>query len=180
MRVITGSARGRRLIEPSGKDIRPTTDQVKESVFNILQFDIEGRKFLDLFGGTGQMGIEALSRGAETVTFVDSDVSSVRLIRENLKLTGFSDKASVIQGNSIAFLENCGKFDIIYIDPPYKTSLAEEALRKINQFDILKDNGIIVCESMYGTAMPELLPPYVKKSERKYGRIGITVYVKEI
>ena len=126
------------------------------------------------------MGIEALSRGAERVTFVDSSLQAVKLIKENLKTTGFIDSADVINGNSLTFLESCGKYDIIYIDPPYKTNLAEEALSRIFAFDILKDNGIIVCESLYGTPMPECAPPYAKKKERKYGRIGITVYTKEI
>lgn len=179
MRVITGSARGRRLREPAGDDIRPTTDMVKESVFNILQFDIEGRKFLDLFAGTGQIGIEALSRGAASAAFIDSSVDAVKLVRENLAVTGFSDRATVLRANALQFLRSCGKFDVIYIDPPYRTSLTEDALHLINQFDILRDNGIIVCENIYGTVLPELMPPYYKQKERKYGKIVITVYVKE-
>ena len=89
MRVITGTARGRRLKEPQGMDIRPTTDKVKESMFSILQFDIEGRRVLDLFGGTGQLGIEALSRGASEVVFVDKSAAALKLIRENLELWTF-------------------------------------------------------------------------------------------
>ena len=179
MRVITGSARGRKLREPAGDSIRPTTDMVKESVFNILQFDIEGRKVLDLFAGTGQIGIEALSRGAATVTFVDSSVDAVKLVKENLAITGLSGKATVLRADALQFLKTCGKFDIIYIDPPYKTGLAEDALHLINQFDILKDNGIIVCENIYGNVLPELMPPYYKIKARKYGKIAITVYMKE-
>lgn len=179
MRVITGTARGRRLKEPVGNDIRPTTDQVKESVFNILQFDIEGRSVLDLFGGTGQMGIEALSRGAAHLTVVDSSPAAIKLIRENLKLTGFENDATVISGDSIRFLDSCGKFDIIYIDPPYASDFYAEALKKINKIDILKENGIIVCESLYGTELPELSPPYYLKNQRRYGKITVTVYTKE-
>ena len=178
MRVITGTARGRRLKEPAGMDIRPTTDMVKESVFNILQFDIEGRAMLDLFAGTGQMGIEALSRGAKSVTFVDASAAAIRLVKDNLKVTGFENKAQVLQGDSINFLKTCGKYDIIYIDPPYKSDLGSKALETINEFDILKDNGIIVCESTFGTILPELFLPYKKTKERKYGKIGITVYEK--
>lgn len=179
MRVITGSARGRRLKEPTGNDIRPTTDQVKESVFNILQFDIEGRTMLDLFGGTGQMGIEALSRGAKRVTFVDSSQTSVKLIRDNLKTVGFENNADVIQGDSVRFLDSCGKYDIIYIDPPYASELYGEVLNKINKIDILKDNGIIVCESLYGAELPQMVSPYRMKNTRKYGKIAITVYTKD-
>ena len=101
MRVISGSARGRRLGELKGMETRPTTDKVKESLFNIIQFDIEGRRVLDLFGGTGQLGIEALSRGAEHCTFVDQRRDAAALIKENLKATELSDRSRVVQGDSL-------------------------------------------------------------------------------
>ena len=113
MRVITGTARGRRLKEPQGMDIRPTTDKVKESMFSILQFDIEGRRVLDLFGGTGQLGIEALSRGASEVVFVDKSAAALKLIRENLELCGLSDRARVRNGDSLAYLRSGEKFDLV-------------------------------------------------------------------
>ena len=102
MRIISGSARGRKLKELQGTDTRPTTDKVKESMFNIVQFDIEGRRVLDLFGGTGQLGLEALSRGAESCTFVDQRKEAAALIRENVKLTGFTDRARVVQDSVVA------------------------------------------------------------------------------
>ena len=145
MRVITGSARGRRLKTPEGMDIRPTTDNVKESVFNILQFDIEGRRVLDLFAGTGQLGIECLSRGAREVVFIDQSRDAVKIIKENLKTCGFS--APVLQQDALAYLNGCGKFDLILVDPPYDAGLYETVLDKINSFDILSDGGIILCES---------------------------------
>ena len=101
MRVITGSARGRRLGELEGMETRPTTDRVKEGLFNIIQFDIEGRKVLDLFAGTGQRGIECLSRGAATAVFVDRRADAVKLIRENLKVTDLTDRARVVAGDSV-------------------------------------------------------------------------------
>ena len=104
MRVITGTARGRRLLEPEGMDTRPTTDRVKEGIFSSIQFEIEGRRVLDLFGGTGQMGIEALSRGAAHCTFLDLRKEAVGVIRENLKRTGFAEDAAVVQGDYLAFL----------------------------------------------------------------------------
>ena len=107
MRVITGTARGKRLKELSGMETRPTTDRVKEGLFNIIQFDIEGRKVLDLFGGTGQLGIEALSRGAVACTFVDARKDAAALIRENLKVTRPGERARVVQGDSLAFLASC-------------------------------------------------------------------------
>ncbi len=114
MRVITGSAGGRKLKSPAGDAVRPTADQVKQAVFNIIQFDLEGRRVLDLFGGTGQLGIEALSRGAREAVFVDSDRSSAALIRENLKTCGM--KAEVVQSDALSFLSRGGKFDIILAD----------------------------------------------------------------
>ena len=105
MRVITGSARGRRLGEREGMETRPTTDRVKEGMFNILQFDIEGRRVLDLFAGTGQLGIECLSRGADSAVFVDRRADAVRLIRENLKASDLTDRARVVAGDSMEFLK---------------------------------------------------------------------------
>ena len=116
MRVITGKARGRRLREPKGMDIRPTTDMVKEAVFNILQFELEGARVLDLFAGTGQLGIEALSRGAAEAVFVDGSSAAVKIVRENLKLCGF--EARVLQGDAIGYLPSLGRFDVVFLDPP--------------------------------------------------------------
>ena len=176
MRVISGMARGRRLKEPVGFDIRPTSDMVKESVFNIIQFDIEGRRVLDLYAGTGQLGIEALSRGARSAVFVDSGAKSVKLIRENLDLCGFSDTASVYARDVPGFLENDEKFDLIFIDPPYGSPLAAKTIRRIIEFDKLNTNGIIVCETGIGDVLPDVLPPYSMQKEYKYGSVKITRY----
>ena len=116
MRVITGTARGRRLHEPEGMATRPTTDNVKESMFNLIQFDIEGRRVLDLFAGTGQLGIEALSRGARSAVFVDESRAAVQLVRANLALCRL--QGDVVQGESLGYLRTCGKFDLIFLDPP--------------------------------------------------------------
>ncbi len=177
MRVITGSARGRRLKTPEGQDIRPTTDNVKESVFNILQFDIEGRRVLDLFAGTGQLGIECLSRGAREAVFIDADRDAVKIVKENLKTCGFS--APVLQQDALSFLNNCGKFDLVFIDPPYDAGLYEPVLEKINSVDILSDGGIILCESRRETVLPEMRRPYYKKKEYRYGRVKLSLYAKE-
>jgi len=178
MRVITGTARGRKLKEPVGIDIRPTTDMVKEAIFNIVQFDVEGRRVLDLFAGTGQLGIEALSRGADSAVFVDESRDAVKLIRENLKTCKF--EGEVILGDSLAYLERCGKFDLIFIDPPYDSGLADKALHKIFKFDILSDGGIIACETMRELTLTEALPPYFKRREYLYGKVKLTVYGKEV
>ena len=177
MRVITGSARGRRLKTPEGQDIRPTTDNVKESVFNILQFDIEGRRVLDLFAGTGQLGIECLSRGAREAVFIDRDRDAVKIVKENLKTCGFS--APVLQQDALGYLNSCGKFDLIFVDPPYDAGLYGAVLEKINSVDILSDGGIILCESRRETLLPEMRKPYYKKKEYRYGRVKLSLYAKE-
>ena len=177
MRVITGTARGRKLKTPENYDIRPTTDNVKEALFNILQFDIEGRRVLDLFAGTGQLGIEALSRGASEVVFVDQSRESVRIVKENLKACGMT--APVFQTNALDFLRSCGRFDLIFVDPPYDAGLYEPVLKSINSVDNLSDGGIIVCEARRETVLPEMAPPYVRKKEYRYGKVKICIYTKE-
>lgn len=117
MRVITGSARGRRLKEIEGLETRPTTDRVKEALFSVIQFDIEGRRVLDLFAGTGQLGIEALSRGAESAVFVEQRKDAVQAVRENLVVCGLSDRARVVSGDAMSYLKSGEKFDLIFLDP---------------------------------------------------------------
>lgn len=177
MRVITGKARGRRLATPANNDIRPTTDNVKESIFNIIQFDIEGRRVLDLFAGTGQLGIECLSRGAESAVFVDQSREAVKLVRDNLKTCGLN--GTVIQLDALSFLKSCGKFDLIFIDPPYDSPLYDDVLKTINLVDILSDGGIIICESARERQLPELEPPYVLSREYIYGKVKLSKYTKE-
>lgn len=177
MRVITGTARGRKLRELPGMETRPTTDKVKESIFNIIQFDIEGRRVLDLFGGTGQLGIEALSRGAAHCTFVDLRREAAAVIRENLKVTRLADQARVVQGDSLSFLASCReKFDLILLDPPYASGLLEKAVKEAAAIDILTENGIMVCESAADQVLPALEAPYEKGREYRYGKIKITLY----
>ena len=176
MRIISGLARGRKLKEPQGLDTRPTTGKVKESLFNIIQFELEGRRVLDLFAGTGQLGLEALSRGAEHCTFVDQRREAAALVKENVKLCRFEGQARVVQGESQAFLRACGeKFDVIFLDPPYQTNLLEQCIEKITRFDILREHGIIVCESGTEWTIPPLEPPYEAGREYRYGQIKLTV-----
>ena len=178
MRVITGSARGRKLLEPAGMEIRPTTDMVKEALFNMIQFDIEGRRVLDLFAGTGQLGIEALSRGAAEAVFCDENPKAVKLVRANLERCGL--KARVEQGDSLGFLNRAGKFDLVFLDPPYDTNLLNKALEAIQNVDILNDGGIIICESRREKTLPEMNPPYRKTLARRYGKVCLTVYKKDV
>ena len=177
MRVITGKARGRKLAAPANNDIRPTTDNVKESIFNIIQFDIEGRRVLDLFAGTGQLGIECLSRGAESAVFIDQSRESVKLVKDNLKTCGLV--GTVMQMDAVSFLNGCGKFDLIFIDPPYDSPLYEKVLETVNSVDILSDGGIIICEASRDRQLPELEAPYKKVREYIYGKVKLCKYTKE-
>jgi len=177
MRVITGTARGRKLKEPTGNDIRPTTDQVKEAIFNICQFDVEGRRVLDLFGGTGQLGIEAKSRGAAEVVIIDAARDSVRLIQENVRSVAMD--ISVLQADALSYIRSARPFDLIFLDPPYDSGLAEKALNAIKEFDILSKGGIIICETRSDTTLQELELPYMKRREYRYGKVKLTTYSKE-
>ena len=176
MRVITGSARGRRLKELEGMETRPTTDRVKEGLFSAIQFDIEGRKVLDLFAGTGQLGIECLSRGAASAVFVDRRADAVKLIRENLKLTELSDRARVVPGDAMEFLQSLGeRFDLVLLDPPYAAGLLEPALTRLTAFDILNPHGIIVAEHPADRTLPAVEAPYAVRRTYRYGKIALTV-----
>ena len=176
MRVITGSARGRRLRELEGLETRPTTGKVKEALFSVIQFDIEGRRVLDLFAGTGQLGIEALSRGAESAVFVERRKDALQAVRENLEACGFSDRARVVNGDAMSYLKSGEKFDLIFLDPPYASGLLVKALEDIAAFDICREHGIIVAESAVETELPALAPPYALYRQYRYGKIKLSVY----
>ncbi len=177
MRIVAGDARGRKLKELPGLDTRPTTDKVKESMFNIVQFDIEGRRVLDLFAGTGQLGCEALSRGAEYVTFVDQKKEAVRIVKENAALVADPDRFEVLQRDALAFVSaRPGKYGLVFLDPPYHTGLMEKALEAISAIDIVAEHGIIVCESASDETLPTLSAPYEMGREYRYGKIKITLY----
>ena len=181
MRVITGTARGVPLKAPRGMDTRPTMDQVKEGIFSAIQFEVEGRTALDLFAGSGQLGIEALSRGAKSALFVDKRADAVKLVRENLALCHLEENAQVICGDSLAALgTQSGRFDIIFLDPPYESGLLEQAMEKIAQFDILSPHGIMVAESPQNQTLPELPAPYGLYREYRYGKIKVSIYHRAV
>ena len=156
--------------------VRPTTDQVKEALFNIIQFDIEGRRCLDLFAGTGQLGIEALSRGARECVFVDVSRDSLKLVRENLRRCGL--QAPVVQCDADAFLRRGEKFDLIFLDPPYGTGQDARAMEAVKAFDILSKGGIMVCETRADTAVPDPGADYGSVKTYRYGRIRLTVITR--
>lgn len=179
MRVITGTARGTQLKTPEGMVTRPTTDRVKEAMFSIIHFDVPGARVLDLFGGTGQLGIEALSRGAKTAVFVDAGEPACRLIRENLKRTRLEGQGRIVRSDYLAYLSRCKEqFDIILLDPPYAEVFLENALKKITEIDILSENGIIVTERPLGKELPWEFEGLDRSRDYKYGNTLVTIYRK--
>ena len=180
MRVITGKARGVVLKTPAGMATRPTADRVKEAIFNIIQFEIPAARVLDLFGGTGQLGIEALSRDAKSAVFVDEREDACKLIRENLKRTKLEQYGKVVRSDYMAYLKNCReKFDIILLDPPYAEVFLENSLKMITEIDILQSGGIIVTERPLGKELPWEFPDYTRSRDYKYGNTLITIYKKQ-
>ena len=179
MRVITGTARGVQLKTPEGMVTRPTTDRVKEAMFSIIHFEIPGATVLDLFGGTGQLGIEALSRGAKRAVFVDAGESACRLIRENLKKTRLESQAAVVRSDYLAYLARTKEqFDIILLDPPYAEVFLENALKRITEIDILRSGGIIVAERPLGKELPWEFEGFLRSKDYKYGNTLLTIYRK--
>lgn len=180
MRVITGKARGTQLKTPDGMLTRPTADRVKEALFSIINFDIPGARVLDLFGGTGQLGIEALSRGARNAVFVDAREDACRIIRENLKRTKLEGQGSVIRCDYLDYLRRCKEqFDIVILDPPYAEVFLENALNCIAEIDILQTDGIIVTERPLGKELPFELEGFTRSKDYKYGKTLLTLYRKD-
>jgi 16S rRNA (guanine(966)-N(2))-methyltransferase RsmD len=175
MRVITGTAKGRKLITLEGEDIRPTSAKVKGAIFNSIQFDIEGRTVLDMFAGAGQLGIEALSRGAKKAVFVDLSRDSVKVINDNLNHCQLKDKAVVFNGDGLSYAKTSReKFDIIFIDPPYRNGLALKAL--MLSAEIINDGGIIVCETDIKEELPESVGNYTVAKQDTYSKTKLTIY----
>ena len=180
MRVITGKARGVQLKTPEGMNTRPTTDRVKEALFSIIHFDIPGASVLDLFAGTGQLGIEALSRGASDAVFVDVLEDSCKLVKENLKRTKLQEHAQVVKAEYSQFLRSCRrKFGIIFLDPPYSEEFLEKSLNFITEIDILQSGGIIVTERPFGKTLSGEYPGYSRSKDYKYGKVVLTIFRKE-
>ena len=177
MRVITGSAKGMRLETLEGIDVRPTADRVKEAEFSIIQFEIEGRVALDLFAGSGALGIEALSRGAKSATFVDSNKEAVQLIRANLAHTNLAQQASVAAGDFEQFLTYTkAVFDIVFIDPPYSKGLVDRALPLVAPH--VSDGGVIICEAARTDTLPDGAGGFTLVRHGNYGKATLGVYRK--
>ena len=175
MRVITGSARGRRLETLEGEDVRPTTDRIKEAVFSIIQFETEGRIFLDLFAGSGQMGIEALSRGAKSALFVDNSKKSLETVKRNLKTTGLEAGAKTFAMDYHSFLAmNTQSFDIAFLDPPYSTGVLQDALERV--CECMNDTGVIIAENPLNEEILSNYGEFVLDRQYRYGKIKISTF----
>lgn len=175
MRVITGSARGCRLNTLPGEDTRPTTEKVKEGLFSAIQFEIEGRRVLDLFAGSGQLGIEALSRGATACIFVDQNPAAVPIIRENLRRAKLEEYAQVISTDAVGYLRRPKeRFDLVFLDPPYASGLLDSVLPAVAP--LVNDGGLIVCETDGETILPDCIDRFCLDRTRRYGRICLWFY----
>lgn len=180
MRVISGRAKGVVLKTPDGMLTRPTSDRVKEAMFSIIQFDLPGAKVLDLFGGSGQLGIEAISRGASAAVFVDAREEACRLIRSNLVKAKMEEQGKVIRSDYADYLKRCKeKFRIIFLDPPYAEVFLEKSLNTIAEIDILESGGIIIAERPLGKDLLCDFPGFSRSRDYKYGSTLLTVYRKD-
>lgn len=180
MRIITGTAKGTILKAPLGNSTRPTADRVKEAVFSMLQFDIENRTVLDLFAGSGQMGLEALSRGAKEATFVDKSKDAIAIIKENAKKANLNENAYIFQNDFLEFLnKNIGKsYDLIFLDPPYALNMYKPAIKLLYENSYIKSSTLIICESDFKELFENDLELEAKFSiikQSKYSKTIITV-----
>jgi 16S rRNA (guanine(966)-N(2))-methyltransferase RsmD len=180
MRIIAGAFRGRLLHAPKGKRIRPTIDKVRESIFNIIAAEVADAKVLDLFAGTGAMGLEALSRGAQFCCFVDQGDEAVRLIRENVQLCGAQERSRIISGSAASAIRRLGseneQFDIIFLDPPYGKGFIEKNLQIIG--DVAQNDALVIAEQHIKDEPPKVSEIWQKDRERRYGDTLISVYSK--
>lgn len=176
MRVISGKVRGLKLDSPQGIETRPTLDRVKEAVFSMLLPYIVDSSVLDLYAGSGALGIEALSRGADNAVFIDNSEAACNCIKSNLSKSKLDVQSIVLKTPAELFLKSTDrKFDIIFLDPPYSKNMYSNALKLIRDYKVLSDNGIILVEWDYEIGFTKDLSDFVVIKEKKYGRVGISV-----
>ena len=180
MRIIAGDYKGRKLFSPMDRSVRPTSDKVKEAMFSMLQTRIDGARVLDLFAGTGNLGLEALSRGADFCVFCDVSKDSLALIRQNIEMCRAEEYSEVIAGDykrTLSLLEGREKMDIILLDPPYKKGLLPDVLERIRDNEILAEDGIIVCEHYKETELDDVTCGFEKLKSKHYGKVVLTLFV---
>lgn len=177
MRVITGSKKGKRLSSPEGNDVRPTPERVKEGIFSAVQFDMEGRRVLDLFAGSGQLGIEALSRGAAHAVFVDSSAASLKIVKANIEACGFAEQSRVVQSDYASFCAMCrDTFDYVFLDPPYRAGLLMPALKAV--LPLMSDYGAVFCEYPPDIEPEQSVGGFCIHRTYRYGKVLVSVYRK--
>lgn len=175
MKVITGSLRGRNLDTLGGDDVtRPTTQSTKEALFSSIQFEIEGRRVLDLFAGSGQLGIEAISRGARHCTFVESNKNAYKIVQRNIEKCNIEGKCRLVLGEAKSFLMKKDCFDIAFIDPPYHKGKIDECLPKLTE--LMSNDGVIVCESAKDEELPQEVNGWSISREKTYGKTKLSYY----
>lgn len=183
LRVISGIAKGHKLKTIEGRTTRPTSDRVKEALFNIIADEIVDRNVLDVFAGTGSLGIEALSRGANRAVFLDKSMECCGIIKENLAHTKLADKAEVFSTDFATGIERLyrdgRKFDLIILDPPYNKNFIQETLKMLTKNDIMKDDGIIVAEHSTSDSLPGSIGRLESIDTRKYGDTMITIFISK-
>ncbi|MDD6728874.1 MAG: 16S rRNA (guanine(966)-N(2))-methyltransferase RsmD [Eubacteriales bacterium] len=178
MRVITGTARGRRLETLPGEDVtRPTTESVKEALFSMIQFELEDSRVLDLFAGSGQLGIEALSRGASHCTFVENNRQAMQITKNNVAHCRLEDKAKFVMSDAQSFLAMKNNFDIAFLDPPYKQGIIEGCLNKL--LPMMSEDGVVICETSRDENLPESISGWYADRVRSYGKTKLTLYRRE-
>jgi 16S rRNA (guanine(966)-N(2))-methyltransferase RsmD len=182
MRIVTGSARGITLQTLEGEATRPTPSAVKEAIFSSIQFDLEGRTMLDLFAGSGQMGLEALSRGAEKATLVDGSKDAYAIVMANAKKTKLYPKTNVLCMDWEQYIKSAGgrsSFDIVFLDPPYDSGLLPKVLCALFDANMVKETSIIICESGAKLDVDDVMisARYDVKKEARYGRVFVTYFI---
>lgn len=180
MRVISGSARGRKLATLEGLDTRPTTDRVKESLFNIILKNIFDADVLDLFAGSGSLGIEALSRGASHCVFVEQNKNAFNILKKNVNNLGFEGKSKLYQEDAFSALKkldkNNNKFDVVFLDPPYGKGYIDKTIKEIDKLDLTKENTIIISELDNIDDLTEVIGNFEVYRTKKYGRVKLAIW----
>jgi 16S rRNA (guanine(966)-N(2))-methyltransferase RsmD len=180
MRVIAGEAKGRRLKVPKGRGVRPTSDYLREALFDILGASVRGVRFLDLYAGSGAVGIEALSRGGGEVVFVERDQGCLRILRENLETVGLEQKGRVLAGDALRVLPRLvrhgERFDIIFLDPPYGTGLARLTLDAVASGDLLRPHGVVIVEHFLKEPLPARSGQLSRVREKVHGQTVLSFY----
>lgn len=180
MRIIAGKANRKALVTLPGEEItRPTIERVKEGVFSAIQFELQGRRVLDLFSGCGQMALEALSRGSESAVMIDASVEAVDIIKQNAKSTGLMKQCRISRMDYSEFLKGASgkeKFDLVFLDPPYQKDMKNEILKKVTRADILNDGAIVVCETNVDFCDGEEIYGLTFRKKYRYGKVFITMF----